>query len=77
MEIKQAIKFKGLNINDIFKLPCVKSIEKGENGKPYAILYPSTTEGRLIAEVEDVIVELQNEQWQVFGAEAYGRLEQW
>ena len=49
MKFKQAIAFDGRNLNDIFRLPCVESIDKGENGKPYIKLYRSCTEGRLIA----------------------------
>ena len=74
MKIKQAIKVSGININDIFKLPCIRAIEKGENQKPYAILYPSATEGRLTAEPGDIIAEFNNGMWQVFGQAAYDRL---
>lgn len=49
MKFKQSITFDGRNLNDIFRLPCVESIDKGENGKPYVKLYRSCTEGRLIA----------------------------
>lgn len=46
MKFKQAIAFDGRNLNDIFRLPCVESIDKGENGKPYIKLYRSCTEGQ-------------------------------
>jgi len=32
MKFKQAIAFDGRNLNDIFRLPCVESIDKGEKG---------------------------------------------
>ena len=46
MKIKQSIAFDGRNINDIFSLPCVQAVEKGENGKPYIKLYASCTDGK-------------------------------
>lgn len=73
MKFKQAIAFGGRNLNDIFRLPCVESIEKGENGKPYIKLYRSCTEGRLIATVGTVLVQFGNDTWQVFGKEAWER----
>lgn len=30
MKIKQSIAFDGRNINDVFRLPCVQAVEKGE-----------------------------------------------
>lgn len=74
MNIKQAIAFDGRNLNDIFRLPCVKSIDKGENGKPYAILYPHHTDGRLVAQVGDTFVQYATGVWQVFGKEAYDKI---
>ncbi|WP_281798560.1 hypothetical protein [Prevotella pallens] len=73
MKFKQAIAFDGRNLNDIFRLPCVESIDKGENGKPYIKLYRSCTEGRLIATVGTVLVQFGNDTWQVFGKEAWER----
>lgn len=37
------------NVDDIFRLPCIKSIEKGEKGKAYATLFPHFTDGRQTA----------------------------
>lgn len=74
MNIKQAISFDGRNINDIFRLSCVQKVEKGENWKPYAILYPHHTEGRLVAQVGDYFVEYATGKWQVFGKEAYDKI---
>lgn len=64
MKFKQAIAFDGRNLNDIFRLPCVESIDKGENGKPYIKLYRSCTEGRLIATVGTVLVQFGKEAWE-------------
>lgn len=74
MKFKQSITFDGRNLNDIFRLPCVESIEKGENGKPYIKLYRSCTEGRLIATVGTVLVQFGGGTWQVFGKEAWERV---
>lgn len=74
MNIKQTIGFDGRNINDIFSLPCVQKMEKGENGKPYAILYPHHTEGRLVAQVGEILVQYATGKWQVFGKEAYDKI---
>lgn len=76
MKFKQAIAFDGRNLNDIFRLPCVESIDKGENGKPYVKLYRSCTEGRLIATVGTVLVQFSGGTWQVFGKEAWERVKQ-
>ncbi|MBF1491439.1 MAG: hypothetical protein HXN76_01780 [Prevotella pallens] len=76
MKFKQSITFDGRNLNDIFRLPCVESIDKGENGKPYIKLYRSCTEGRLIATVGTVLVQFGNDTWQVFGKEAWERVKQ-
>ena len=73
MKFKQSITFDGRNLNDIFRLPCVESIDKGENGKPYIKLYRSCTEGRLIATVGTVLVQFSGGTWQVFGKEAWER----
>ena len=73
MKFKQAIAFDGRNLNDIFRLPCVQAVEKGENGKPYIKLYASCTDGKLIATVGTVLVQFSNDTWQIFGKEAYQR----
>ena len=73
MKFKQAIAFDGRNINDVFRLPCVQAVEKGENGKPYIKLYASCTDGRLTATPGTVLVQFSNDTWQVFGKEAWER----
>ncbi len=73
MKIKQSIAFDGRNINDVFRLPCVQAVEKGENGKPYIKLYASCTDGRLTATPGTVLVQFANDTWQIFGKEAYQR----
>lgn len=81
MKIRKAVKFNGTDLNQIFSLPCVESIEKGEKGTPYVRIYPSATNGRLTATngrltatTGDVLVEFDNDMWQVFGQAAYDRL---
>lgn len=75
MKIRKAVKFNGTDLNYIFGLPCVESIEKGEHGTPYVRIYPSATNGRLTATIGDVLVEFDNGTWQVFEQAAYDRLE--
>lgn len=74
MKIRKAVKFNGTDLDYIFRLPCVESIEKGEKGTPYVRIYPSATIGRLTATMGDVLVEFDNDMWQVFGQAAYDRL---
>lgn len=38
MKVILDIHFNGKNINDIFKLPCVKSVTKDKNDKPEVLL---------------------------------------
>lgn len=64
----------GETLTTFFRLPCVESIDKGENGKPYIKLYRSCTDGRLIATVGTVLVQFGNDTWQVFGKEAWERV---
>ena len=72
------MKFNGNDLNYIFGLPCVQSIEKGEKGTPYVRIYPSVCQwslkGRLTATIGDVLVEFDNDMRQVFGQAAYDRL---
>lgn len=73
MNIIQKVLFDGKNINDVFQLPCVKSVEKGENGRPYLSLFPHYTEGRLTAQVGDALIQYETGMWQVFGKAALER----
>lgn len=74
MGIALKILFDGRNVDDIFRLPCIKSIEKGEKGKAYATLFPHFTEGRQTAQIGDVLVQYKTGKWQVFGKEAFDRI---
>lgn len=73
MNIIQKVSFDGKNINDVFQLPCVKSVEKGENGRPYLSLFPHYTEGRLTVQIGDALVQYETGMWQVFGKAALER----
>ena len=57
MGIALKILFDGKNVDDIFRLPCIKSIEKGEKGKAYATLFSHFTDGRQTAQIGDVLVQ--------------------
>lgn len=76
MGIAFKIQFDGRNVDSIFKLPCIRSIEKGEQGKVHVKLFPDSTEGREIAQVGDVLVQYKTGKWQVFGKEAFDRINQ-
>lgn len=76
MGIAFKIQFDGRNVENIFKLPCIRSIEKGEQGKVHVTLFPDSTDGRQIAQVGDVLVQYKTGKWQVFGKEAFDRISQ-
>lgn len=76
MGIAFKIQIDGRNIDNIFKLPCIRSIEKGEQGKVHVKLFSDSTEGREIAQVGDVLVQYKTGKWQVFGKEAFDRINQ-
>ncbi len=58
------IKFTGKNLNDMFKLPCVKNIMKIRNC-PYLILHNRMTNGCNIVEPSDWLVEHSDGKWEV------------
>ena len=41
MKIRKAVKLNGTDLNYVFSLPCVESIEKGEHGTPYGSVLKS------------------------------------
>ena len=71
MEIIEAIKFDGINLNDIFKLECVDGIIKFTKDEPCVFLKHDYTEGRRRAYKGDYICKLSNGMWQVFSPEEY------
>lgn len=70
MKVILDIHFNGKNINDIFKLPCVKSVTKDKNDKPEVLLKREFTNGRLIAHIGDHFVKYESGLWQVYGSDA-------
>ena len=76
MGIVFKIQFDGRNVDNIFKLPCIRSIEKGEQGEVHVTLFADSTEGRQIAHTGDVLVQYKTGKWQVFGKEAFDRINQ-
>ena len=71
MEIIEAIKFDGINLNDIFKLECVDGIIKGPKDEPLIFLKNDYTEGNSLANKGDYLCKFANGMWQVFEKEAY------
>ena len=68
MRVKQRIKFRGVNLHEMFKLPCVKSILKSDDDTPVLIMKPDTLyhcNTTCVAFVGDFIEELDNGTWQV------------
>lgn len=76
MKIVEAIKFEGKNLDEIFKLPCVDGVVKGDNDKPMVFLKEKATKGRRICHVNDYICKFKSGLYQIFGSEAYQRLGQ-
>lgn len=74
MKVILDIHFNGKNINDIFKLPCVKSVTKDKNDKPEVLLKRESTNGRLIAHIGDHICQYESGLWQVYGSEAADKI---
>ena len=63
-KIVRKIEFTGKNLNDVFKLPCVKAILKVE-GQPMLILYPSKTYGISFVNPGDTLVQYTDKMWDV------------
>ena len=71
MEIIEAIKFDGINLNDIFKLECVDGIIKFTKDEPLIFLKHDYTEGSRLANKGDYLCKFSNGMWQVFSPEEY------
>ena len=63
-KIVRKIEFTGKNLNDVFKLPCVKAILKVE-GQPMLILYPSKTYGHSFVNPGDTLLQYTDKMWDV------------
>ena len=71
MEIIEAIKFDGINLNDIFKLECVDGIIKGPKDEPLVFLKHEYTEGSRMVNKGDYLCKFSNGMWKVFSSEEY------
>ncbi len=67
-KIVRKIEFTGKNLNDVFKLPCVKSILKVE-GEPMLALYTRMCETTYLASPGDTLVEYDDGKWCVENGE--------
>lgn len=66
MKVRRKIGFTGKNLNDMFILPCVKSIMKDHNGLPVLLLYlDSTNNMRNIAPVGSILIQYDDGHWEV------------
>ena len=67
MNIKRKIFFTGKNLNDVFKLPCVKLVMKTDKAEPVLILYPQKVNRsqKLIAFKGDTIIQYEDGSWEV------------
>ncbi|WP_333615660.1 hypothetical protein [Bacteroides pyogenes] len=74
MQIVESIKFEGRNLTEVFKLECVERIIKLDDNSPHVYLSPKFTDGRRYLRKGEYLVKFANGMWQVFGAEAYQKL---
>ena len=67
MKTKQTIKFSGRNIDEIFRLPCVKAVIKSDNDEPVLIMKPNKmlAQSSCVAFVGDTIEELEDSTWNI------------
>ena len=68
MKIIRQIEFTGKNLNDIFNLPCVKSIHKSTyNLMPIVTLWESYMRGYGYNEVYigDILAEFEDKKWDI------------
>lgn len=70
-KIIEAIRFTGINLNDIFKLECVEGIIKDPQDEPPVLLKVCYTDGRRRVNKGDYLCKFANGMWQVFGQKAY------
>lgn len=75
MKIIEATRFDGRNIGYVFGLECVDGIIKNDNGEPTVLVKSNCTRGRRTARKGDYLCKFSNGMWQVFGAEAYDKLD--
>lgn len=74
MKVTESIKFEGKNLTDVFNLPCVDGIIKGEGDKPVVFLKAESTNGRRELHKNEYLCKFDSGLWQVFGKEAYDNL---
>lgn len=74
MQIVESIKFEGKNLTEMFANECVKSISKTDNGNIIVYLKGEYTYGRSFMRKGEYLCRFESGLWQVFGAEAYDRL---
>lgn len=67
MKIIRQIKFTGKNLNDVFNLPCVKSVLKIDKQPVLELwrIYLYSHESSKYCEIGKTLVEYENHRWEI------------
>jgi hypothetical protein len=67
MKIIRQIKFTGKNLNDVFNLPCVKSVLKIDKQPVLELwgIYLNSRESGKFCEIGKTLVEYENHLWEI------------